>query len=82
MKGLLLLALLASSVGPSGTDPSLFRHTEPVRQRDPARAVVFQGRGIELVNAGKYEAAAVLFEKITTGEYVEFLTLPAYAQID
>ena len=27
---------------------------------------------------GKYEDAAQLFDQITTGEYVEFLTLPAY----
>jgi malate synthase len=32
--------------------------------------------------AGKYEEGARLFEKITTGDYVEFLTLPAYALID
>ena len=32
--------------------------------------------------AGKYEAAAKLFDELTTGEYVEFLTLPAYQQID
>jgi malate synthase len=31
---------------------------------------------------GKLDEAAALFEKITTGEYVEFLTLPAYEQID
>src|SRR3954465_2283548 len=31
---------------------------------------------------GKYEQGAKLFEKITLGEYVEFLTLPAYEQID
>ncbi len=28
--------------------------------------------------AGKYEDAAELFDQITTGDYVEFLTLPAY----
>ena len=33
-------------------------------------------------NQGKYEAGAKLFDKITTGDYVEFLTLPAYAAID
>lgn len=33
-------------------------------------------------NEGKYEDAAKLFDDITTGEYVEFLTLPAYEQID
>ena len=33
-------------------------------------------------DAGKYEAGAKLFEQITVGEYVEFLTLPAYALID
>ncbi len=32
--------------------------------------------------AGKYEEAAKLFERITLGEYVEFLTLPAYELID
>ncbi len=32
--------------------------------------------------AGKYEQGAKLFEKITLGEYVEFLTLPAYELID
>ncbi|TMI15691.1 MAG: malate synthase A, partial [Betaproteobacteria bacterium] len=32
--------------------------------------------------AGKYEEGARLFEKLTAGEYVEFLTLPAYALID
>jgi malate synthase len=31
---------------------------------------------------GRYQEAAKLFDTITTGEYVEFLTLPAYAQID
>jgi malate synthase len=33
-------------------------------------------------NAGRYEEGARLFEKLTIGEYVEFLTLPAYALID
>jgi len=32
--------------------------------------------------AGKYEQAAKLFDDITTGEYVDFLTLPAYRLID
>lgn len=32
--------------------------------------------------AGKYTEGAQLFEKITLGEYVEFLTLPAYEAID
>src|SRR3954465_16010768 len=31
---------------------------------------------------GRYEDGAKLFEKITLGDYVEFLTLPAYEQID
>ena len=31
---------------------------------------------------GRYEQAAKLFDSLTTGDYVEFLTLPAYAQID
>jgi malate synthase len=32
--------------------------------------------------AGRYEEAAALFDRISTGEYVEFLTLPAYDLID
>jgi len=32
--------------------------------------------------AGKYEEAAKLFDRLTAGGYVEFLTLPAYEQID
>jgi malate synthase len=32
--------------------------------------------------AGRYEDGAKLFERITAGEYVEFLTLPAYQLID
>jgi malate synthase len=31
---------------------------------------------------GKYEEGAELFGRLTTGDYVEFLTLPAYALID
>jgi malate synthase len=38
--------------------------------------------GEEAWKAGKYEEAAKLFDEITTGEYVEFLTLPAYQKID
>ena len=32
--------------------------------------------------AGRYEEGAKLFDRITTGDYVEFLTLPAYDMID
>jgi malate synthase len=32
--------------------------------------------------AGKYEQAAKLFDRLTAGEYVEFLTLPAYEYVD
>jgi malate synthase len=39
--------------------------------------------GAEAYAAGKYEAGAKLFEDITTSDdYVEFLTLPAYGQIE
>jgi malate synthase len=38
--------------------------------------------GEEAWRAGKYEPAAQLFDELTTGEYVEFLTLPAYARLD
>lgn len=37
--------------------------------------------GEEVWQAGKYEEAAELFDQITTGDYVEFLTLPAYERI-
>ncbi len=38
--------------------------------------------GDEAWKAGKYEDGAKLFDRITTGEYVDFLTLPAYDAID
>ncbi len=38
--------------------------------------------GEEAWRAGKYEDGAELFETLTTGDYVEFLTLPAYEMID
>jgi malate synthase len=38
--------------------------------------------GEEAWSAGRYEQGAKLFEQITAGEYVEFLTLPAYDRID
>jgi malate synthase len=38
--------------------------------------------GEDAYGAGKYEQGARLFEEITLGEYVEFLTLPAYDRID
>ena len=38
--------------------------------------------GEEAWRTGKYAAAAKLFDELTTGEYVDFLTLPAYARID
>jgi malate synthase len=34
--------------------------------------------GAKAWEAGEYEEAARLFDQLTTGEYVEFLTLPAY----
>src|SRR5512134_1918796 len=38
--------------------------------------------GDEAWKAGKYEEAAKLFDGITAGDYVEFLTLPAYRAIE
>jgi malate synthase len=38
--------------------------------------------GEEGWRSGKYEEGARLFEQLTTGDYVEFLTLPAYAMLD
>jgi malate synthase len=38
--------------------------------------------GEEAWKAGKYEDGARLFEQITAGDYVEFLTLPAYERIE
>ena len=37
--------------------------------------------GEEAWKMGKYEEGAKLFDRITTGEYVDFLTLPAYEMI-
>ena len=37
--------------------------------------------GEQAWNAGRYEDAAKLFDDITTGEYVEFLTLPGYDRL-
>ncbi len=37
--------------------------------------------GDQAWRAGEYEAAAELFDRITTGDYVEFLTLPAYERL-
>jgi hypothetical protein len=34
--------------------------------------------GDEAWQTGKYEAGAQLFEQATVGEYVDFITLPAY----
>ncbi|MCX7890791.1 MAG: malate synthase A [Burkholderiales bacterium] len=42
------------------------------------RAIV----GEDAWKTGTYERAAKLFDEITTGEYVDFLTLPAYQLID
>ncbi len=38
--------------------------------------------GEEAWKQGKYEKGAELFAELTTGDYVEFLTLPAYEAID
>jgi malate synthase len=38
--------------------------------------------GEEVWGQGKYEEGAELFGRLTTGDYVEFLTLPAYGLID
>jgi malate synthase len=38
--------------------------------------------GEEAWKSGKYEEGASLFDRITTGDYVDFLTLPAYEMID
>ena len=37
--------------------------------------------GEDAWNSGKYQEAAQLFDQICTGDYVEFLTLPAYDRI-
>ena len=38
--------------------------------------------GEEAWSAGKYEEGAKLFDELIEGDYIEFLTLPAYALID
>ena len=37
--------------------------------------------GDRAFEAGQYDAGAKLFEEITLGDYVDFLTLPAYDRI-
>ena len=37
--------------------------------------------GTEGVKAGRYDLAARLFEEIVCGDYVDFLTLPAYQHV-
>jgi malate synthase len=36
----------------------------------------------EALDGGKYETARRLFDQLIAGDYIEFLTLPAYQQID
>jgi malate synthase len=38
--------------------------------------------GEDAWKAGRYEEAAALFDRLTAGEFVEFLTLPAYDLVD
>ena len=58
-----VLSLAAVPPSQQSTDPNLLKSTEPLRERDPARAVLFQGRGIQFVNDGKCEAAAEQFRR-------------------
>ena len=58
-----MLSLAAVPPPPQSADPNLLRSAEPLRERDPARAVLFQGRGIQLVNDGKCEAAVEQFRR-------------------
>ena len=64
----LLLVLMLASLGATYTPPlpkdsAIFKGAEPVRERDPARAVLFQGRGIKLVEKGNCEPAIQQFRR-------------------
>ncbi|MEI8064729.1 MAG: hypothetical protein WCH84_11780, partial [Verrucomicrobiota bacterium] len=73
---LLLTSLSVSAVmGPVESDPALPTGTEPIRQRDYARAAFYQGHGIELVNAGKFELALDQFRRALAFEPADVNTL-------
>ena len=48
---------------PPHPDPELLKNDQPVHERDPARAVLYQGRGIRLVKDGKLELALDQFHR-------------------
>ena len=67
----LLTGLPAAAVtGPVDSDPILPTIAQSIGQRDPIRAARYQGRGIELVNAGKFESALDQFRRALACEPV------------
>ena len=57
------LTMAAVYEPPARPAPGDLKDTQPVLGNDPARAVVYQGRGIKLVNDGKLEAALDQFRR-------------------
>jgi Flp pilus assembly protein TadD len=55
---------MATVYEPSGRPaPSDLKDTQPVLESDPARAVLYQGRGIKLVSDGRLEPALDQFRR-------------------
>src|SRR5271170_3254668 len=62
--GLVLLLFVAALYEPPAKpDADLLKNDQPVGERDPGRAVLYQGRGIQLVKDGKLELALDQFHR-------------------
>ena len=59
----LLCSVAALYEPPAHPDPDLLKNDEPIRERDPARAILCQGRGIQLAKDGKLELALDQFRR-------------------
>ena len=66
MLGCILIAWLTMAAvyePPARSDPNVHQDNEPVPERDPARAVFYQERGVRLVGDGKLEPALDQFRR-------------------
>jgi len=84
MRAIACSTLLVLALAPA---PVLAQQKSPYAEyqrmaNESAPIELFEIMGEEAWKAGRYEDGAKLFEQITAGEYVEFLTLPAYDRID
>ncbi len=59
-----MMLFVAALYEPAGKpDADLLKNDQPVSERDPARAVLYQGRGIQFVKDGKLELALDQFHR-------------------